>query len=111
MGGKEEVDVDQELAQELEAAKRCAAEGLSGSEHSLVLKVQCKHGSVQIRQGKTANFEELLGKFEKYAVKKGWCTAKQKCILQFDGDSVEVLEDTPETLSIDSGEVLDVIIK
>jgi glycine/D-amino acid oxidase-like deaminating enzyme len=105
------VDVEEELAQELEAAKRSAAgSSVQASENARVLKVQCQHGSVLIRQGGTANFEELLAKFVKYAVEKGWCTENAKCTLQFDGDDVDVSGNTPEGLGINDGEVLDVLI-
>lgn len=77
----------------------------------MVLKVQCKHGSVQIRQGEASNFVELMSKFRDHAIKKQWMTAKQRCVLEFDGDTVDPARATPADLDeLEDGETMDVKI-
>ena len=85
-------------------------QGTAQDANTIVLKVQCKHGSVQIRQGMESNFVELMSKFRAHAVKRQWMTAKQKCVLQVDGDAVDPEDGTPEELDLEDDMVVDVKI-
>jgi hypothetical protein len=98
-----------ELRREREEALRCAQADIGSLAGGLVLKVQCRHGSVQIRQGKTDNFKALLQKFVAYAETKGWANKGQKLTLQFDGDVIADTS-TPEELAMEDAEAIDVAI-
>jgi hypothetical protein len=91
----------------------------------LVLKVQCKAGSVQIRQPKRAALAPLLEKFTAYAAQHGWgadaasgkggtksklSKAAVRWRLQYDGDDVHADKDTPEGLELEEGDVLDAVL-
>lgn len=106
----EDEAAEAELARAREAAMRSVAAGPADeADGALVIRVQCKQGSVQIRQQREENFEELLQKFLKYAVEHKWCSRGAACKLQFDGDGIDPTSDTPEGLDMDTGEAIDAL--
>lgn len=105
---EEEVKAELEREQELLLRQGAAA---AGGDAPMVLKVQCKHGHVQIRQGADDNFVELMDKFRKYAVQQGWAQKKTKMILECDGDYVDLVNDSPGDFDLEDGMALDVLIK
>ena len=107
----EEEDVDAELERARQAAMRSTGAGpADDADGALVIKVQCKHGSVHIRQPREAHFEELLQKFLKYATEHKWCARGAACTLKFDGDEIDAANDTPEGLGMDTGEAIDALL-
>lgn len=108
-------DVDDEEAVEAELAAeqvllRQGADATSGA-NTMVLKVQCKHGHVQIRQQIEGNFVELMQKFRAHAVEQKWAKKSSKMILECDGDAVDLKNSTPEEFELEDGMALDVLIK
>lgn len=109
----EDVDDEEEVEAELAAEQKLLRQGADATRgaNNLVLKVQCKHGHVQIRQQIDGNFVELMQKFRAYAVKQKWAKKSSKMILECDGDHVDLENSTPEEFDLEDGMALDVLIK
>jgi len=106
----DEEEVKAELEREQEVLMRRGA-AAANCENTMVLKAQCKHGQVQIRQGADDNFVEFMEKFRKYAIQKGWAQKKSKMILECDGDHVDLAKNSPDDFDLEEGMALDVLIK
>ena len=115
-GAELDEDDDDDAAElEFQKAREAAlagaqSTGAAAAPKAMVLKVQCKHGAVQIRQGRDSNFEELLQKFTAHAQKQQWLHRGQRCVLQIDGEDVDVASKQPADFDLDEGEVVDVKI-
>jgi hypothetical protein len=112
----EEADIEAQLERDRqEILRKLPATAASGKTvaggDTYVLKVCCKHGSVQIRQGQRDNFVKLYEKFKKYAMDQQWAKASTKLRLKCDDDDVDIEQNTPEDFDLEDGMTIDVEMK
>lgn len=109
----EEADIEAQLEKErLEMLQNAQGTGTEAPEgETYVLKVSCKHGSVQIRQGKSDNFVTLHAKFQKYAMEQQWAKASTKLHLQCDDEDVDLEKHTPDDFDLEDNMIIDVVMK
>ena len=65
---------------------------------------------MQVRQKPDGNFAELRDKFARHAIEKGWAQQGQQFTLEFDGDTLDVLGQTPADHDMEDGDTIDVMI-
>jgi hypothetical protein len=111
----EEADIEAQLERERQEILKNGQVAAAGDAvtlgETLVLKVTCKHGSVQIRQGRGDNFVTLQDKFKKYAMEQQWATRTTKLRLICDDDDINIEENTPDDFDLEDGMIIDVEMK
>lgn len=112
----EEADIEAQLDKERQEMLQNGQVASEGGGHApgvetYVLKVTCKHGSVQIRQRKDDNFVTLHDKFRKYAIEQRWATESTNLHLTCDDEDVDVKANTPDDFDLEDGMTIDVVIK
>lgn len=111
---EEDADIEEQLErerQELLQNGRVPTGGEGVPSETYVLKVSCKHGSVQIRQGKEENFVTLYEKFKKYAIQQKWAQASTMLRLTCDDEDVDIKENKPDDFDLEDGMTVDVAMK
>jgi hypothetical protein len=106
--GADEADIEAQLeAERAEIMRNGRLHGSAAGEQScsdtLILKVSCKFGSVQIRQGRCDTFQSLRDKFRKHALKQKWATHETNIRLECDDEVVDANKNTPQDFDLEDG--------